>query len=1452
MILLSQLFSDQKIGFMLRLFVSLLFSVVLCQASTAQDRADVLGSFFEESSVVNIPVNQALAQRKSTSNTIVVALPIEGEMVELVLSERPLYSPTYQGRAVGDAGEVIYTDHKRPIPTIGAVRGDLGSKASITLNEDFVYGRISTGGKQYYVEPLRHFYKQAKKSEYVVYDVTKVKQDAPATCGVTDAMRQGESIKTDVDNSRKNMMSCFEVEWAIANDFSMFQLYGSFSGVENHALGVANDVQTNYDDEFADELQFFISEIFVPTSSGQDPFPSTNNASTLLNFFANWGGGGFSFTHDVGSLWTERNIAFQGSNGTIGLAFVGVVCTGNRYNLLEDFSSNGNLKRVLVSHELGHNFDAVHDGGSNFIMSPSVNSSNTWSNNSISDIESHYLSRNCLATCTGTGGSAPTPGVDVTYFEQCASLPSGGVADVQFDDDSAGNPTSWSWSFEGGNPATSTLQDPAVLYDIPGLYDVTLTVTNSIGSNTQVFTDLVEIVEQPVAEFITSSFGTLVDFSNISFGGQSYSWSFGDGTFSSDFEPSHTYATDGTYTVTLIVINGVCDDIYTETITVISAPTASVASDVDAGCVSFDVQYDAGASINVASYDWLFQGGTPSTSSIANPSVTYDAAGVYDTRLIVTSPSGLKDTADLVDYITASDVPSGGFTVTNSFLAADFTYTGTGATSVTWDFGDGTTGSGLTTSHTYGSPDDYTVVMTATNLCGTITDQQIIDIAIPPSASFTSNFFPADVLCEGFVAAFVANDQNNLDTYQWTFAGGTPTTSTIPNPTVTYNVAGSYDVKLVVTNSIGTDSIIVSDHVVIEPAPIAAFMVIVNQLTATFTNTSADATTYSWDFGDGNSSTAPNPTHTYAMGGVYTVTLTATSACGTDVFTQQISANSTPIAGFTSDVTEGCVDLTVTYTQTSTGSPTAYQWSFEGGTPSTSTSPTPVVTYSTAGTYDVELTATNAAGSNTIMLADYIAARDVPIAALSATSTGNVITMIDNSVDADMVTYEVDGVAVAGATYTAPSNGTYTITQTATNDCGTTEATATIEITAYPTVTIDGPATISGCSPLTAVYEAVSSNATTFEWLTSGGSLSTVSGSSSTAAFDASGPYEISVVATNAFGTATATYAVTVDIIAPPTGDFMATTNAATVTCSAVDVGATSYTWDFGDGTTGTGAMASHTYTTSGEYTVTLIVVGECGTETSTQEVTIEVNNSVVDFDADVQSGCAPLMVNFMDFTTNNPTSWSWSFVGGTPATSTEQNPVVVYQQAGVYDVSLTVENSFGQSTGVKFGYVVVEDVPVAQATITTAGLSADFVSTGSAGTATTWDFGDGATGAGSAVSHTYEKEGTYLVSLIVENACGEDILTLEVNVMSTSTLQVEQGIKAEIYPNPVQDQLTIVTSPLARITLFDAQGQPLTTTSNLVTEDTYRVDMSTLSPGVYLVRIEVGEGYTYQRIVKL
>jgi len=148
-------------------------------------------------------------------------------------------------------------------------------------------------------------------------------------------------------------------------------------------------------------------------------------------------------------------------------------------------------------------------------------------------------------------------------------------------------------------------------------------------------------------------------------------------------------------------------------------------------------------------------------------------------------------------------------------------------------------------------------------------------------------------------------------------------------------------------------------------------------LTVNFTDTSTNTpTSWAWDFGDGGTSTVKNPSHVYAAQGTYTVTLAATNASGSDseIKTNYITvmAPQPPVAAFTASATSISVGGSVTFTDQSTNTPTSWSWTFEGGTPATSTAKNPVVTYSTAGTFDVTLVATNAQGSDTEAKVDYI------------------------------------------------------------------------------------------------------------------------------------------------------------------------------------------------------------------------------------------------------------------------------------------------------------------------------------------------------------------------------------------------------------------------------------------------------------------------------------------------
>lgn len=192
-----------------------------------------------------------------------------------------------------------------------------------------------------------------------------------------------------------------------------------------------------------------------------------------------------------------------------------------------------------------------------------------------------------------------------------------------------------------------------------------------------------------------------------------------------------------------------------------------------------------------------------------------------------------------------------------------------------------------------------------------------------------------------------------------------------------YNAVGKYNITLTATNAVGNNTITKSNYIDVEGVPIANFSANSTVGAVPFNVSLTDLSTgvptsWSWSFGDGNTSTEQNPSHVYSKGGQYTVKLTARNAVGSNSTTKTklITVESFPVASFSASPTLGKHPLSVTFTDKSTGYPESWYWEFGDG--SSSTEQKPVHTYSAAGKYTVNLTATNLAGSNMKSMATYI------------------------------------------------------------------------------------------------------------------------------------------------------------------------------------------------------------------------------------------------------------------------------------------------------------------------------------------------------------------------------------------------------------------------------------------------------------------------------------------------
>ncbi|MEL7222525.1 MAG: M12 family metallo-peptidase, partial [Bacteroidota bacterium] len=359
----------------------------------------------------------------------------------------------------------------------GIVQGDTGGNAYFTIDRQFLLANWEVAGEKYYLDPLWLIDPTADRDIYVLY------READAIipndfCAVDDPAKPAvlhQSSHDDKKGGPEKAGECYTVEIALAADFELFQELGNNeASVENFMLNNLMDVQTDYDDAFADEIQFEVAATYIATCSNTSCDPWTNSPSPfdVLDDFAIWGNAGnFGAIFDVATLWSGRDF----TSSTIGLAAVGAVCTPSRYNTCERFSSSSVLLRVLLSHELGHNFNSGHDDPGGFIMSRSVNPTSNWSNQSTNAINNFIPTRNCLDNCPL--GGPPIAFAEASNEEVCTG------SYIAFFDDSEGSITNRFWDFEGGVPATSTDQHPIVFFPDPGSYTVSLNVDNAEGGD---------------------------------------------------------------------------------------------------------------------------------------------------------------------------------------------------------------------------------------------------------------------------------------------------------------------------------------------------------------------------------------------------------------------------------------------------------------------------------------------------------------------------------------------------------------------------------------------------------------------------------------------------------------------------------------------------------------------------------------------------------------------------------------------------------------------------------------------------------------------------------------------------------------------------------------------------------------------------------------------------------
>lgn len=432
-------------------------------------------------------ISQYLKANNKNTATITLELPGYASL-PLSLYERDILSNDYKLIVGTENGNEIY-----PKPACmtyaGHLANDNSSNVWLTITNDIISGTIAQKDRQYYIEPLTGFDRQASANTFVVYEAQDVIPHTGIACILTEAQQQKQRV---ADNSASNRGAgtatgtCKMVEVAIASDDSMLYKYNTVAAVQQRNISVWNVVVGVYSNAQINTqyLEFKIVGQYVSTTVANNPLTPNyagNDANILLTNFRAWGqAGNFGFTYDIASLMTTRDIAAGGSNGVVGLAYVAATCTQYKYQLIEDFTGNISQQASCIAHETGHNLGASHDGnGDPFIMAPSIgNPPNTsFSPASVSSIYANIT--------TGGGGNCFSP-CNATLPEARFNASSSGICtggSIIFTDYSFGEVTSRLWAFTGGSIASSTAASPSLTYTTTGLKTITLTVTNSLGSS---------------------------------------------------------------------------------------------------------------------------------------------------------------------------------------------------------------------------------------------------------------------------------------------------------------------------------------------------------------------------------------------------------------------------------------------------------------------------------------------------------------------------------------------------------------------------------------------------------------------------------------------------------------------------------------------------------------------------------------------------------------------------------------------------------------------------------------------------------------------------------------------------------------------------------------------------------------------------------------------------------
>jgi len=505
------------------------------------------------------------------------------------------------------------------------------------------------------------------------------------------------------------------------------------------------------------------------------------------------------------------------------------------------------------------------------------------------------------------------------------------------------------------------------------------------------------------------------------------------------------------------------------------------------------------------------------------------------------------------------------------------------------------------------------------------------------------------------------------------------------------------------------------------------------------------------------------------------------------------AVNSAPTANFYASATTVCTGSTIAFIDNSTNGAISWAWSFPGGTPSSSTLQNPSVTYATAGTYNVTLIATNGFGSDTETKSNYITAGiGIATTIFSENFEGNTATWSSVNPDAGL-TWEV----VAGIAGSLPGDRAARVHIFDYDAAGQRDGLVS------PVISLVNKTQVS----LTFNYAHRRYSQNEHDSLIV--YVSTNGGTSYTRVY--------ANAEDNLAGASFATGTIYQGDFVPADAVDWCAASATGVTCPVINLNAYSGQANF--------RIKFEIYNDFGNniYIDNIALTGVCsGAVGQAPTANFTTNNT---------SGCNAVSVTFSDQSTNSPTSWSWQFTGGTPSTSTQQNPTVSYSAPGTYNVTLTATNTNGADAETKSSYITVLASPTSSSTFVNAscpGINTGSVNLSVSGGASpyTYLWSNGAT----TQDLSNIAGGTYTVTITDANTCtATGFTTVGNGIGPIATVSAFDASCSGVNNGLVDLSVTSGTSPYTYVWSTGSTSQ----------------DLSSIASGTYTVTVTDANGCT-------